>query len=197
LEFLLIQFQFVTNLHNFFFLPLRKDWKNLIRFLKAVFSVTRLAEIFHCQHKITNFWYLSAASSIILKITKSRHLLCGWAKLARAHKWVSEWEWERERERERDSFAVACIIYIYLKTFVCFIKQDCLLAAYAHELCGRYVYANAHSRINSLYHFSLYEHICLSYKTSLLAYNHFQIGGGVMIAFYSWALLNKNNLVYK
>jgi hypothetical protein len=40
------------------------------------------------------------------------------------------------------------------------------------------VYANAHGRINSLYHFSSYENICLSYKTSSLACNHFQIGGG-------------------
>jgi hypothetical protein len=31
------------------------------------------------------------------------------------------------------------------------------------------VYANAHSRINSLDYFPLYENICLSYKTSLLA----------------------------
>jgi hypothetical protein len=55
------------------------------------------------------------------------------------------------------------------------------------------VYANAHSRINSLYHFSLFESICLFYKTSLLPYNHFQIGGG-MIAFYGCALLNKNTV---
>jgi hypothetical protein len=36
----------------------------------------------------------------------------------------------------------------------------------AHELDGR------------LYHFSLFESICLFYKTSLLSCNHFQIWGG-------------------
>jgi hypothetical protein len=64
-----------------------------------------------------------------------------------------------------------------MKIFVGFIKQACLRASYV-------VYANAHTSINSLYHFSSYENICLSYKTSLLACllaiicNHFQIGGG-------------------
>jgi hypothetical protein len=36
----------------------------------------------------------------------------------------------------------------------------------------------------SLYWFPLFESICLFYKTSLLACNSFQIGGGLMIAFY-------------
>jgi hypothetical protein len=35
-----------------------------------------------------------------------------------------------------------------------------------HTHTSYVVYANAHSRINSLYHFSLFENICLSYKTS-------------------------------
>jgi hypothetical protein len=55
--------------------------------------------------------------------------------------------------------------------------------------CALVVYANAHSRNISLFHFSLYENICLFYKTCLLACNHFQLGGGVTIAFYGWALL--------
>jgi hypothetical protein len=49
------------------------------------------------------------------------------------------------------------------------------------------VYAKAHSRINSLYHFSIYQNICLSYKTSSLACNHFQIGGGGKLNKYKFA----------
>jgi hypothetical protein len=97
---------------------------------------------------------------------KSRHLLCGWAKLSHV--------------RVRETFVVACIVFIYMKIFVCFIKQACLLAAHVHELCG--ICHSAHSIINSLSHFSFLENICLSYKTSSLACNpNFQIskfGGG-------------------
>jgi hypothetical protein len=85
-----------------------------------------------------------------------------------------------ENKRERESFVVSCIVFIYMKIFVCFIKQACLLAAHVHELCG--ICHSAHSIINSLSHFSFLENICLSYKTSSLACNpNFQIskfGGG-------------------
>jgi hypothetical protein len=37
------------------------------------------------------------------------------------------------------------------------------------------VYANVRSGIDSLYHFSLYENICLSYKTSSLACNYMAV----------------------
>jgi hypothetical protein len=37
---------------------------------------------------------------------------------------------------ERESFVVACIIFIYMKICVSFIKQACLLAARALKLCG-------------------------------------------------------------
>jgi hypothetical protein len=59
-------------------------------------------------------------------LNKSRHLLCGWVKLARA----------RVRVREKESFVVACIIFIYMKIFLCFIKQASFLAACASKLCG-------------------------------------------------------------
>jgi hypothetical protein len=93
---------------------------------------------------------------------------------------------EIERERDSDHFVVACIDFIYMKIFVCFIKQACLLACLQHIRASYVVYANAHSRINRLYQYSLQENICLSYKTSLPACNHFQfVGGeGLMIAFY-------------
>jgi hypothetical protein len=56
--------------------------------------------------------------------------------------------------------------------------------AHACELCG------------SLYHCSLFESICLFYKTSSLASNHFQIwgvdGGDDSILWLSFSLLNKN-----
>jgi hypothetical protein len=46
-----------------------------------------------------------------------------------------------------------------MKIFVCFIQQDCLLAARMSYV----VYANAQlCRINSLYNFSLYENICFA-----------------------------------
>jgi hypothetical protein len=88
---------------------------------------------------------------------------------------------------ERESFVVAWIVFIYMKMFVCFIKQACLLAARAFS--SFVVYANAHSRINSLHHFSSYENVCLSYTTtSSLACNFSKFGGGAgfMIAFYVW-----------
>jgi hypothetical protein len=43
-------------------------------------------------------------------------------------------------------------------------KQACLLAACAHELCGMPMHIA--ELIAYTYHFSLNENICLSYKTS-------------------------------
>jgi hypothetical protein len=63
-----------------------------------------------------------------------------------------------------------------MKIFDSFIELACLLAASSRASYA--LYANAHCRINSLYHFSLHKNICLSYKTSSLACNHFQIWGG-------------------
>jgi hypothetical protein len=61
-----------------------------------------------------------------------------------------------------------------MKIFVCFIKQACL----QHTHASHVVYANAYSRINSLYHFSLSEKIvCLLKQACLLAIIS-KFGGG-------------------
>jgi hypothetical protein len=67
----------------------------------------------------------------------------------------------RTKERARERFVVAYTVFVYMKyLFVLYNKFVRLQRAnYA-------VYANAHSRINSLYHFSLYKNICLFCKTS-------------------------------
>jgi hypothetical protein len=77
--------------------------------------------------------------------------------------------------RERESFVVACIIFINMKIFVCLIKQACLFAAHTHGLCGIRQCIYVAELISCIF---LFENVCLSYKTSLLACNHFQIWGG-------------------
>jgi hypothetical protein len=47
--------------------------------------------------------YISDFTSYLFKWNKSRHLPCGWAKLARGSKWVSVCVCVCERERERES----------------------------------------------------------------------------------------------
>jgi hypothetical protein len=76
---------------------------------------------------------------------------------------------------------VACIVFIYMKIFVCFIKQASLLAACMHELCTYVVYANEHSRINAVHVIFLYMKIfvCLIKQAHLLAIiSKFGGGGG-------------------
>jgi hypothetical protein len=81
-----------------------------------------------------------------------------------------------DREIERELCGSMCH-FIYMKIFLCLIKQAYLLAACACKLHVWCMYVSAHSIINSLYCFSLCKNICLSYKTSLFACNRFQIWG--------------------
>jgi hypothetical protein len=68
---------------------------------------------------------------------------------------------ERGNERKKESFVVTCIVFIYIKIFVCFILLVFLLLAARMRACASHVvYGNANSGINSLHHFSLYENIC-------------------------------------
>jgi hypothetical protein len=75
----------------------------------------------------------------------------------------------------RIALVIGWLVFV-MKILVCFYKNK--LACLPHMRASYVVYANAHCRINSLYHFSLYENVCLSYKTSLLPCNHLQIWGG-------------------
>jgi hypothetical protein len=88
---------------------------------------------------------------------------------------------------------ISCIVFHYMKILDCFMKKSRLLACSAHELwlpyktsllaCStcipvRYMWympmhLAARQLGGSLYCFSLFESICLFYKTSLLACNHF------------------------
>jgi hypothetical protein len=74
------------------------------------------------------------------------------------------------------SFVVGCIIFLYTKIFVFLSKLAC--CARAHEIYVHMWYSYACELCGGLYHFSLYENICLFYKTSLLACIFFPIGGG-------------------
>jgi hypothetical protein len=82
---------------------------------------------------------------------------------------------------------IAGIVFLYMKMLDCFIKQPRLHNKLARSMWYMPMHLAASELGGSLYCFSLFEGICLFYKTSLLACNHFQIGGGaggVMIAFY-------------
>jgi hypothetical protein len=84
---------------------------------------------------------------------------------------------------------VACLIFIYMKIFVCLINK---LACLQHTHASYVVYANAHSIINSLYHFYLYKiFVCLIKQACLLAIISKFEGGGT-IACYGLASLNIN-----
>jgi hypothetical protein len=74
-------------------------------------------------------------------------LLCGWAKLENYFLNVKSGS---------SKFLFICMLFYTTSLFAC---CACVCASFV-------VYASAHIRINSLYHFSLYENICLFYKTS-------------------------------
>jgi hypothetical protein len=75
----------------------------------------------------------------------------------------------RARERE---LLVSCIIFIYLKILVCFIKQACLQHVRARAM--RYMPMHI-AELKACIIFLFNKNICLSHKTC----NHFQIWGGV------------------
>jgi hypothetical protein len=70
---------------------------------------------------------------------------------------------------------VACIVFIDMKIFVS-LKNKC--ACLQHARASYVVYANAHGRIYSLYHFSLYENACFLIKQAHLLSIISKFGGG-------------------
>jgi hypothetical protein len=105
-------------------------------------------------------------------------LLCGWAKL----------------ENHKNAYQIACIIFLNMKILILFmkqyrllfpprelhIKQACLLAAQVSYVIACIV-------------FFIWKYLfVLRNKLASLQSFPFFFGGGVIIAFYGWALLNKN-----
>jgi hypothetical protein len=93
------------------------------------------------KHKSNQkFWasYFHRYGFVLILTNKSRHLLCGWAKLVHGICKFVPLAISRARKREKKSlsFVEDCIVFINMKILFCFVEQASLLAARACDLGG-------------------------------------------------------------